>query len=206
MIIIGAKGFAKEILFVLEQLKDTCFDELYFYDDVSTEIEYIFKKYKVLRSIAEIKTIHEVKFDFVLGIGGTSVRELLTKKMLDAGGILRSVISPFSQIGNHNEIGEGVSIMGNVIITNSVTIGQGTLLNLNATIGHDSVIGRYCDIMPGVNISGNCTIGDYCAIGTNAAILPNITIGNNAKVGAGAVVTKDVSSGQTVVGIPAKPL
>jgi len=96
--------------------------------------------------------------------------------------------------------------LGNVIITNSVTIGQGTLLNLNATIGHDSVIGRYCDIMPGVNISGNCTIGDYCAIGTNATILPNITIDNNVKVGAGAVVTKDVSSGQTVVGIPAKPL
>jgi acetyltransferase-like isoleucine patch superfamily enzyme len=45
-----------------------------------------------------------------------------------------------------------------------------------------------------------------CYIGTGAIILMDVTIGEFAVVGAGAVVTKDVSSGMTVIGIPAKPI
>ena len=43
-------------------------------------------------------------------------------------------------------------------------------------------------------------------IGTGAIITMGVEIGENAIVGAGAVVTKDVPAGNTVVGIPAKPL
>lgn len=53
-------------------------------------------------------------------------------------------------------------------------------------------------------------IGDDVIIGTGAIVIarPNtgLSIGDGARVGAGAVVTKDVAPGQTVVGVPARPV
>ena len=43
-------------------------------------------------------------------------------------------------------------------------------------------------------------------IGSNVTVVGNLTIGENALVGAGAVVTHDVAAGETVVGVPARPL
>jgi serine O-acetyltransferase len=43
-------------------------------------------------------------------------------------------------------------------------------------------------------------------IGSGAQVLGPITVGEGAKIGANSVVTKDVAPGQTVVGIPAKPV
>ena len=43
-------------------------------------------------------------------------------------------------------------------------------------------------------------------VGSGAQILGPIEIGEGAKIGANSVVTKDVAAGQTVVGIPAKPV
>ena len=43
-------------------------------------------------------------------------------------------------------------------------------------------------------------------IGSGAQVLGPIEVGEGAKIGANSVVTKDVAPGQTVVGIPAKPV
>ena len=43
-------------------------------------------------------------------------------------------------------------------------------------------------------------------IGSGAQVLGPIEVGEGAKIGANSVVTKDVAAGQTVVGIPAKPV
>jgi UDP-2-acetamido-3-amino-2,3-dideoxy-glucuronate N-acetyltransferase len=44
------------------------------------------------------------------------------------------------------------------------------------------------------------------SIGSHATILCGIRIGEGSTVGAGAVVTKDVAPGETVAGVPARPL
>jgi sugar O-acyltransferase (sialic acid O-acetyltransferase NeuD family) len=206
MLIVGAKGFAKELLEVVYQINPHM--ELSFFDNVSIDTDKkLFNQYPVLTQIEEVVELFKKDNSFSLGIGGTETRKKLCDLFLKNGGKLTSVISPYAAIGHfNNKIEEGCTIMTGVVITNDIKIGQGCLLNLNCTVGHDTTIGQFCDIAPGVHISGNCTIGNFCVLGTGSVILPKIKIGNNVTVGAGAVVNKDVEDGLTVVGVPAKPL
>lgn len=206
MLIIGAKGFAKEVLEVLHQqnrLENICF-----YDDVNPEHpDYIFQKFQVLKNIEQVKLFFKKSNDyrFTIGVGVPEVRYNLSVKFTSIGGILCSTISPFAHIGHFdNSISEGCNIMTGTVITNSIKIGQGCLINLNCTIGHDTIIGKFVEMSPGVHVSGNCKIGKFSNIGTNATILPKVTLGENVIVGAGAVVTKDVPSNSLVIGLPAK--
>jgi acetyltransferase EpsM len=44
------------------------------------------------------------------------------------------------------------------------------------------------------------------SIGVGASIRPGVRLGKGSVVGVGAAVVKDVDPGDTVVGVPAKPI
>ena len=205
MLIIGAKGFAKELLEVCHQLGET--KQLVFYDDVSTDLpEKLYGKFDILRTKEAAKSYFKNTDNrFALGLGNPALRKKMAKQFTNWGGDLTSLISPKASIGHfNNNIGLGVCIMTGTVITNDVKIAEGVLLNLNCTVGHDVEIAAYTEITPGVHVSGNVKIGKNCFIGTGAVVLPGVCIGDNCEVGAGAVVTKDVVSNKTVKGVPAK--
>jgi sugar O-acyltransferase (sialic acid O-acetyltransferase NeuD family) len=205
MIIIGAKGFAKEVLEVLHQQNDL--ENLVFYDDINLDRPmFLYDKFTILKSISEAKKhFDSVDKRFTIGIGKPVLRKKLYDKFTEIGGKFVSLISPHAIIGHFgNTIGEGCNIMAGTIITNDVIINKGVLVNLNCTIGHDCEIGNFVEMSPGVHISGNCFLGDYSVIGTNASVLPKIKIGKNVIVGAGSVVTKNLPDNCVAVGIPAK--
>jgi sugar O-acyltransferase (sialic acid O-acetyltransferase NeuD family) len=206
MLIIGAKGLAKEVLEIFHQQNELV--HLYFYDDVSTDVpDKLYGQFPVLRNMEQAIDLFKTDNRFTIGIGNPELRQKLYKQFAEAGGQLVSAISPLATIGHYGTtIAEGAIIMAGTVITNDVTIGMGCLINPNCTISHDTVIGNFVEISPGVQITGHCYVGDYCNIGTNASILPAIKLRNHVTVGAGAVVTKDVEEGWTVVGIPAKEI
>jgi serine O-acetyltransferase len=94
-------------------------------------------------------------------------------------------------------------------------IGEGTHLGyggLGIIVHKDAVIGRNVLVSPGVVIGGRAPmlgapiIEDDVKIGVGAKILGPVRIGAGAKIGANAVVIDDVLPGDTVVGIPARPV
>ncbi|AZA62770.1 acetyltransferase [Chryseobacterium indoltheticum] len=205
MLIIGAKGFAKEVLEVCHQTKQL--DGLAFYDDVNNDVlGLLYDKFPVIKSMEEAQNyIENTDNRFNIGIGGPHLREMLYHKFLNVGGVFVSLIAESSVIGHYgNSIGIGCNIMQKVVMTNNITIGKGVILNQMTSIGHDVVIGDFVEVCPNVSISGNCTIGEKTFIGTNAVVLPKVSVGKNVIIGAGSVVTKDIPDNCTAVGIPAK--
>lgn len=205
MLIIGAKGFAKEVLEIFYQQNKV--DAVAFYDGVNDDIgDFIYNIFPILKNDNQVKDFfNENGTQFTIGLGNPKSRYQLYRKFVSLGGEYASSISPLAVIGNYdNKIEEGVNIMTNTILTNSIKIGKGVLINLSCTIGHDTKIEDFVEICPGVNISGNCFIDKFTFIGTNVTILPNVKIGKNVTIGAGAVVTKNIPDNSIAMGIPAK--
>lgn len=204
MLIIGAKGFAKEILEVLHQLHEL--ENLVFYDDVNKDVpEKLFGQFPILRTFQEaavyFKTIDN---QFTIGIGNPVLRKKLYDRFTSLGGEFTSVISPSAIIGSYGvQIGIGSNILSGSVFSNSIVMGKGCIVYYNSIITHDCKIGDFVEISPAVTLLGRCQIGSYSQIGSNATILPDIKIGKNVNVAAGAVVTKDVPDNCVVAGVPA---
>lgn len=205
MLIVGAKGFAKEVLEVLYQLNDI--ENVVFYDDVSEDLpKQLYERFDILRNAEEVKEYFQnVDNRFTIGIGGPVLRKTMFDKFTALGGVFTSTISPKANIGHFGtKISKGSNILNGAIVSNDVSIKIGTIVYFNTIITHDCLVGKFVELSPGAKLLGRVKIGDYSQIGASATILPNITIGENVIVGAGSVVTKDVPSNSLVVGVPAK--
>jgi len=122
-------------------------------------------------------------------------------------------------VGEGTKIGEGCTLSYRAQIYNDVKIGKKSWITGfvcdNTKIGRNTVfMGKtvhkynfpperrpvFDEIEPAP------IIGNYVFVGMGAIIIGDVEIGDYATVGAGAVVTKDVEPGETVAGVPAKPL
>ena len=141
-----------------------------------------------------------------IAIGDNGARRRVAAMCLEAGLTLTVAVSRYSMLSRTAQVDAGAAILPGAVVNASTRIGIGSIVNTNASVDHDGSIGNYVHISPGVAIGGNVTIGDLAMIGTGARVLPGVTIGEGATVGAGAVVRHDVASGETVVGVPARPI
>lgn len=217
MVIIGARGMAKELLTAYQWNTDlsaqkrtnNTLPDLYFFDNVNPDTpDLLFNRFPVIKSWESLKAHFESKDqDFILGIGGSNARKFCAEKAIALGGSLCSFISDQAMMGDYGiKLSPGVCVLFNAVITTDIFIGEGTLVNNSALVSHDVTIGSYCELSPGSRILGRAKVGHGTEIGANAIILPDIIVGSGCRVGAGAVVTHNIHDNETVGGVPAKPL
>lgn len=205
MLIVGAKGFAKEVLEILHQ--NNQLNGLAFYDDISKDLpDLLYNRFPILKNEDQVKKHFETNGNsFTIGIGNPKLRKQMHDKFSKLGGELISTISSNTDIGSFEvTINEGCNILSGAIISNSVDLGKANIIYYNSIITHDVKTGNYVEISPGVKLLGRCRIGDFSRIGSNAVILPNVIVGNNVTIGAGAVVIKNLPDNCTAVGVPAR--
>ncbi len=100
------------------------------------------------------------------------------------------------------------SVVSGAEIHLSCQIDGGLLIpHPNGIVIHpDSKIGPNCLIFQQVTLAGPVELGCHVDIGAGAKLLGPLKIGDHVRIGANAVVTKFVDTGETVVGIPARPI
>lgn len=210
LVIIGAGGFGREVLDVIEAINfeyattDMArFEVLGFLDDGSPEPSTL-TPYGVphLGPVAQLDAMDQ-DIGYVIGIGSPAVRRKLDEQHHDRK--CPVLIHPTATYSRAVEFGPGTVVCAGVRLTNNITVGRHVHLNLNSTVGHDARLGDYVTISPLVAISGNVTLDNEVMVGTGVTLNPGVTVGAGAVIGSGAAVLRDVASAITVVGVPAKP-
>lgn len=118
---------------------------------------------------------------------------------------------PYAHIRAGSDIGEGVHI-GNFAEVKNSTLARGSKSGHFSYLG-DATVGERTNIGAGTitaNYDGTkknrTEIGSDVFIGSDTVLVAPVEVEQDARTGAGSVVTKNVKSGQTVVGVPARPI
>ncbi len=209
VVIYGGGGFAREVAWLVNSLKEDCKKVVCFVDDDKERHGLFLNDIPILDLEGAWTSFPHAKI--VGGTGSPWTRELVMNKAKELGFDFLSLIHPNVEMSKWVEIGDGVVICAGNILTTNITLHDHVQINLDCTIGHDVIMGKYATLAPGVHLSGNVHLGKRVYIGTGAIVINGtkenpIIIDDDAVVGAGACVIKNVPSGDTVVGIPAKSI
>lgn len=181
-------------------LADQYAKEIVFFDVKGLLPSIISGKYSVISTMSEVhKYFQKVNSDFIVTLGQPRLRERLTKRIMDAGGSLVTIISKKAVfISTLLSVDSGSIIQPGCAISHNVQIGRSCVLHASTLVGHDVVIEDYVTIGSMVNILKGVTIDRYSTISPSAIIHQNIRIGKNAYIATGAIVSKDVKDNETV--------
>ncbi|RSU54186.1 NeuD/PglB/VioB family sugar acetyltransferase [Sphingobium yanoikuyae] len=143
---------------------------------------------------------------FIIACGSNELRRRQSEALLSQGASLQSVYHPAAIVSPSASIGPGSTLLAGAIVGPRAALGCGVIINHAASVDHDCAVGDYSNISPGARFGGCVQAGPGVFVGLNAAVIQGLRLGENAIIGAGAVVTRNVAPGETVVGIPARPI
>ena len=141
-----------------------------------------------------------------VALGGSQRRERCTREAVALGFSAHTLVADSAQVARTATIGSGAAVLRGAIVGAFTDVGEGAIINTGASIDHNCMIGPYAHIAPGTHLAGNVRVGAHSMLGVGTSVVPGVRIGAGATIGAGAVVISDVPDGQTVVGIPARPV
>ncbi|MFS2280430.1 NeuD/PglB/VioB family sugar acetyltransferase [Microbacterium sp. OR21] len=209
IVVIGAGGFGRETLDVIEAINEVAEDPIWsvvgVIDDSPRPIDVDrlgARGYYHLGTISDnVEVVSRVRH--VIAIGSPAVRSYVRLALGQAKAV-PALVHPNATIGSEVQLGMGVVVCGGVQLSTNVSLGEHVHVNPGAIIGHDTVVGDFVSVNPGAILSGSANVRRRVLIGAGAVVLQGLNIGEGATVGAAACVTRDVSPGVVVKGVPAR--
>ncbi|MEI6880473.1 MAG: acetyltransferase [Bacteroidota bacterium] len=206
LIIIGARGFGREIYNVAIQTKEynTKWTIGGFLDNKKDALDG-FKGYPQILSSVEDYEVQENDL-FICALGDVKYKKKYVSLILGKGGKFINIIHPTSIININVKLGIGVIICPFTYISNDVTIGNFTTIQTHSAIGHDVQIGDYCQINALTFLGGFAEIKEGATMNPGSGVVPRGNIGENTIVGINSTVLKNTKPNSTVYGNPAKEI
>lgn len=206
LIIIGARGWGREVLWslrYLEAMKE--FHIKGFLDSDSHVLDGIKGDYPPILSSVEDYIVEENDL-FFCAMGDPHWRKHYAEIISEKGGHFYTFISPFAKVCPSATIGEGSFISATSTVSDNAVIGKHVMIHGLCTLGHDVKIGDYVSIESYSFIGGGSEVGDLTSIHVRSTILRQKRIGVDASIGASSVVIRNVPDGCHVFGNPAKKI
>lgn len=108
------------------------------------------------------------------------------------------------RIGDDVDVGRLASIDRGLItdteVGNDVKIGE------HCDVAHNCKVEDHCILVAYTRMGGSCTIRRGCILGADVRVRDHTEIGEGCNIGASTGVARDVKPGQTMWGMPARPL
>jgi len=206
LIIIGARGFGREVFDLAKQCEGFSKDYTIkgFLDDKKDALDK-FANYPPILSSVESYTIKKEDV-FICALGDVKWKEKYVDIILQKGGSFINLIHPTAIINSNCILGKGLIILSRVNISNDCHLDDFISIQPFSAIGHDVRIGSYCHLNAYSFMGGYSILESKVTLHTKATILPNKKVGHGSTVGAMSLVIKNVKPNVTVFGSPAKKL
>ncbi len=198
-------GHAKVVLEVL--LRDSDHEVVGLLDDWEANAGRTIGEHRVIGGSADLPRLAgEGLQGVVLGFGAAAGRERIAAAVESAGLALPVLVHSTAHVEPTAELASGVQVLPQAHVGPDARLGRGVLVNTGAIVEHDVVVAAGSVLDPGVVLTGRVRIGAEVEVGSGATCIPDVEVGAGATVGAGAVVVRSVAAGDTVIGVPARPL
>ena len=214
LVIVGARGYGREVCDLLENNKDQC--RLFIGGEDFNSRSLLIKgflddKVDALDGkgcwppiIGAVET-YEIQPDdiFFCALGDSHWRKYYSEMFGRKGGHFLTVIHKTALVSPLASIGEGSLISAYSLISSNVIIGNQVIIQPFSNFGHDVRVGDYVSIESYVFLGGYSSVGELSTMHTKSSIVPHKSIGKECVVGIGSVVMRNFKDGLKVFGNPA---
>jgi len=206
LIIIGARGFGREVYNIAIQTKE--YNNKWvikgFLDDKTTALKDFQNYPSILSSVEEYQI--EKNDVFICALGDVKWKKKYVNMILGKNGEFINIIHPTVNMGLNTKIGRGCIICPYTYISNDVTIGNFTTIQSHSAIGHDVTIGNFNQINALTFFGGFVKTEDEVTVNPGATIIPKTIIGEQSILGINSTILKQVKPNVTMFGTPAKEI
>lgn len=205
IVIIGAGGLGREILWLLEEnnKRREDWNVMGFIDSDLRSREEI-NGYPILGD-DEWLVNYNGSVNAVCAIAAPAVRRKVINGLREYSHITFPTILAHTVVcSDRVELGQGTVICCNTVMTVDVSIGEFVVVNPGCFLGHDVVLEDYVTLYPQAAVCGAVHIEEGTQVGVGAKIIQGKTIGRDTIIGAGSVVIGDIPSACTAVGNPCR--
>jgi sugar O-acyltransferase (sialic acid O-acetyltransferase NeuD family) len=133
-------------------------------------------------------------------------RRLARHRVLAAGFELADHVAVGAHVWHGIAFPGGTVVHPGAVIEPFVELGPGVTVRANAVLSHHSSVGADSFLANGAVTGGRVVVGERVWIGLGAVIRDGVTLGDRSFVGAGAVVVEDTEPDGVYVGVPARRL
>lgn len=206
LIIIGARGFGREIFFLAKgSIGFGTEFTIKGYLDSDSEILNGYSNYPPILGAVEDYVVEKDDV-FICALGDVAYKRHYTNIILSKGGEFITLLHKNAVVYSSANIGKGCVVFHGVTVSADVSVADFVALQPMVFLGHNAIVGKWSHLNTNCICCGFTELGDSVTIHTGAIVAPHKKIGNNAIVGAGSFVTRNVKENSTVYGNPAKKL
>jgi sugar O-acyltransferase (sialic acid O-acetyltransferase NeuD family) len=206
LIIIGARGFGRELYNIATQCKEYQNEWTIagFLDDKLDALEGFSNYPKIISSVEEYQV--QDNDVFICALGDVEYKKKYINLVLVKGGKFINIIHPTSIISNNTKLGTGIIICPFTYISNEVTIDNFVTIQSHCAIGHDVEIGEYSQINALSFFGGFSKVKNSVTVNPGSMIVPKKIIGENCTIGINSSVIGNIKAFKTVYGNPASEI